>query len=282
MYYAEVGGTNIPARNSVANERVVPRQCSGRLRVARRRRSASPRRSPRPTTCPVPRPRSATRWTAAITGQQDAQEALDAANEDASSAVSVVRPRGRGSGGRTAPAGLRPSARARAGLVGYLFISPAILLFGVFIVGPFVYAIGLSFYAVGPVHAEAVRRARQLPRDDGTTRCCARRCATRSCSPSHRSSPTSSAASLLALGVNQLKNRYLSYFVRTSLFFPFVISWAAVALLWRYVLSPTVRPRVVLLRQARVHPSGLVQRPDNGRCRRSSASTGGTPSGSRS
>ena len=31
----------------------------------------------------------------------------------------------------------------------------------------------------------------------------------------------------------------MSYFARTSLFFPFVISWAAVALLWRYVLSPS-------------------------------------------
>jgi multiple sugar transport system permease protein len=31
----------------------------------------------------------------------------------------------------------------------------------------------------------------------------------------------------------------LSYFVRTALFFPFLISWAAVALLWKYVLDPT-------------------------------------------
>nr|WP_279672012.1 sugar ABC transporter permease [Flexivirga meconopsidis] len=44
---------------------------------------------------------------------------------------------------------------------------------------------------------------------------------------------------LLALGVNRLTGRALSYFVRTSLFFPFVISWAAVALLWKYVLDPT-------------------------------------------
>ena len=44
---------------------------------------------------------------------------------------------------------------------------------------------------------------------------------------------------LLALGVNRLKNKVLSYFVRTSLFVPFVISWAAVALLWKYVLDPS-------------------------------------------
>ena len=43
----------------------------------------------------------------------------------------------------------------------------------------------------------------------------------------------------LALAVNGLKSRAVSYFARTSLFFPFVISWAAVALLWRYVLSPS-------------------------------------------
>src|SRR5256886_14987818 len=43
----------------------------------------------------------------------------------------------------------------------------------------------------------------------------------------------------LPLGLTRLNNRFLSYFVRTSLFFPFVISWAAVALLWKYVLDPT-------------------------------------------
>src|SRR5690625_1856538 len=45
---------------------------------------------------------------------------------------------------------------------------------------------------------------------------------------------------LLAIGVNKLRSKVASYFVRTSLFFPFVISWAAVALLWKYVLDPSV------------------------------------------
>jgi multiple sugar transport system permease protein len=44
---------------------------------------------------------------------------------------------------------------------------------------------------------------------------------------------------LLALAVNRGLNRVLSYFVRTAVFFPFLISWAAVALLWKYVLDPT-------------------------------------------
>src|SRR5690625_6866020 len=47
------------------------------------------------------------------------------------------------------------------------------------------------------------------------------------------------AGFFLAIGVNRLRSRVASYFVRTSLFFPFVISWAAVALLWKYVLDPT-------------------------------------------
>ena len=44
---------------------------------------------------------------------------------------------------------------------------------------------------------------------------------------------------LLALAVNRGVNKVLSYFVRTAIFFPFLISWAAVALLWKYVLDPT-------------------------------------------
>src|SRR5699024_3462657 len=41
-----------------------------------------------------------------------------------------------------------------------------------------------------------------------------------------------------ALGVNAIANRFVSYLVRTAVFFPFIISWAAVALLWQYMLDP--------------------------------------------
>lgn len=43
---------------------------------------------------------------------------------------------------------------------------------------------------------------------------------------------------LLALGVNRAMPATLSYFLRTVIFFPLIISWAAVALTWRYILDP--------------------------------------------
>nr|WP_281065084.1 sugar ABC transporter permease [Brachybacterium sacelli] len=42
----------------------------------------------------------------------------------------------------------------------------------------------------------------------------------------------------MALAVNALASRVVSYLVRTAVFFPFIISWAAVALLWQYMLDP--------------------------------------------
>src|SRR5690606_39736918 len=46
-------------------------------------------------------------------------------------------------------------------------------------------------------------------------------------------------ALVLALAVNRVASRVVSYLVRTAVFFPFIISWAAVALLWQYMLDPS-------------------------------------------
>jgi multiple sugar transport system permease protein len=43
---------------------------------------------------------------------------------------------------------------------------------------------------------------------------------------------------MLALAVSRAMPTALSYFLRTVYFFPFIISWAAVAIIWRYVLDP--------------------------------------------
>ncbi|GAB2677527.1 sugar ABC transporter permease [Kribbella swartbergensis] len=43
---------------------------------------------------------------------------------------------------------------------------------------------------------------------------------------------------LLAIAVNGGINRVVNYVVRSAVFFPFLISWAAVALLWQYVMDP--------------------------------------------
>lgn len=121
---------------------------------------------------------------------------------------------------------------------GFAFLSPAVLLFLVFILGPFVAAIVLSFYSwdlLTPARFVGFRNFTTMFRDPllykalGNTFIFA-----------FASLVTHLVGGLLlALGVNGIKNRVLSYFVRTSLFFPFVISWAAVALLWKYVLDPT-------------------------------------------
>lgn len=43
---------------------------------------------------------------------------------------------------------------------------------------------------------------------------------------------------LLALAVNRAMPVALRYFLRTAYFFPLIISWAAVALMWKYILDP--------------------------------------------
>ena len=139
----------------------------------------------------------------------------------------------------TAPSPAHPAVKAKGqkqDWTGYLFISPAVALFLMLIVGPFTFAIFLSFYSwdlLTPRQFIGLDNFREMWQDPLLRKVL-------------RNTFVFAIASVvthvvgafvIALGVNQLKNRYLSYFVRTSLFFPFVISWAAVALIWRYALS---------------------------------------------
>lgn len=136
------------------------------------------------------------------------------------------RPPVRRSGGRANP------------VAGWLFLSPALLLFLLFILGPFVAAMALSLYSydlLTPAKFVGLANFRKLGSDDllikalGNTFIFA-----------FASVVTHLVGGLLlALAVNRGLNRVLSYFVRTAVFFPFLISWAAVALLWKYVLDPT-------------------------------------------
>lgn len=112
------------------------------------------------------------------------------------------------------------------------------LLFLVFVLGPFVVAIGLSLFRwdmLTPPEFIGVENLLTLATDASFYNALRNTFAF-----SIASMVTHLVAGFaLALAVNQLRSRIASYFVRTSLFFPFVISWAAVALLWRYVLDPT-------------------------------------------
>lgn len=128
--------------------------------------------------------------------------------------------------------------RRREQLTGYLYISPAVLLFAVFVAAPLVAAFGLSLFhwdlLTDPEFA-GVENFRKLVDDEATLQAV-------------RNTFLFAAASvvthigggmLLALGVHRTMLRGTKYFVRTAFFFPFLVSWAAVALLWKYVLDPT-------------------------------------------
>jgi multiple sugar transport system permease protein len=135
--------------------------------------------------------------------------------------------------------GAPPRARKRYDRrIGYAFLSPAMLLFLVFVAGPFVASVVLGFFSwdmLTPARFVGVSNFTAMFRDPLLYKALANTFLF-----AFASLVTHLVGGLLlALGVNQVKNRLLSYFVRTSLFFPFVISWAAVALLWKYVLDPT-------------------------------------------
>ncbi|QYM64149.1 MULTISPECIES: carbohydrate ABC transporter permease [unclassified Microbacterium] len=135
----------------------------------------------------------------------------------------------------------RPGAelqRRRTAITGWMFVSPALLLFLVFVAGPFVFAIVLAFLKwdmltqpefVGLDNFATLFSDPILPQVLLNTFVFA-----------FASIVTHLVFGLLlALAVNRVASRVLSYFARVAIFFPFLISWAAVALLWKYVLDPT-------------------------------------------
>jgi len=152
---------------------------------------------------------------------------------------------------RTAPD--RPRHVRRQEWAGYLFLSPALLLFLVFVAGPVVAAFVLAFYQwdlLTPARFNGLGNFSKMFHDPLLYKALGNTFIfTAASMVTHLV-----GGLLLALGVNRLKNRFLSYFVRTSLFFPFVISWAAVALLWKYVLDPTFGPGTYYLHKLGITP----------------------------
>src|SRR5699024_1554760 len=127
--------------------------------------------------------------------------------------------------------------RKREQIAAYSFLTPAVVLFLVFLAGPIVAVIVLSFFQwdlLTPPTFEGIGNYAQLLTD-----------------------PTFLAAlkntfvfsfwsvflhivfgMLLALGVNRAIPSCIKYAVRTLYVFPFLMSYASVALIWRYVLDP--------------------------------------------
>lgn len=135
----------------------------------------------------------------------------------------------------------RPGARLqwrRTQLAGWLHVSPAVLLFLVFIAGPAVFAVGLALFKwdlltdprfIGVQNFVDLFSDPLLPKVMLNTFVFA-----------FASVVTHLVFGLLlALGVNRVVNRVFGSFLRVAIFFPFLISWAAVSLLWKYVLDPT-------------------------------------------
>jgi multiple sugar transport system permease protein len=122
--------------------------------------------------------------------------------------------------------------------LGFLYIGPAAILFLVFIVAPFIAAIALSFYQwnlLTPAQPVGLANFAQLFHDPVLLQ---------SLGNTFIFAISSvvlhvGVGLLLALALNRAMNKVLSYFVKATLFFPLLISWAAVALLWKYVLDPT-------------------------------------------
>jgi multiple sugar transport system permease protein len=140
--------------------------------------------------------------------------------------------------GAAQPRARRPSSGRNSPLAGWLFVSPALLLFLLFILGPFIAAMALSLFKydlLTPAEFVGLENFKALASDALLLKALANTFIF-----AFASVVTHLVGGLLlAVAVNRGLNKVLSYFVRTAVFFPFLISWAAVALLWRYVLDPT-------------------------------------------
>ena len=161
--------------------------------------------------------------------------------------------------GSTRRAGPRGPAR-REMFYGYAFLSPALILFFVFVAGPLVGAIALSFYSWDLFSTRefvGLQNYRDLLNDD-----IARRAIGNSFVFAFGSIVLHIGVGLaLALAVNRPMHDALRYFLRTAYFFPLLISWASASLIWLYALNPNFGFFNYYLRQIGLDPPNwLVDR----------------------
>lgn len=119
----------------------------------------------------------------------------------------------------------------------YLFLLPALVLFLIFILGPAVATAVMSFSnwsLLGSASPGGLVNYRKLVHDGA-----AHQALINTAIFTLASMVTHIVGGLLlALAVNRRMSRATRYVVRTAVFFPFLISWAAVALIWEYCLDP--------------------------------------------
>ena len=129
------------------------------------------------------------------------------------------------------------SLARREALAAYAFISPAAVFYLVFIAAPLMIGIGLSFFEwdlLTPAKYVGFQNYRTLWHDDE-----ARKAIVNSFRFTFWSIVLHMGFGLaLALAVNRAISPVLKYFLRTAYFFPLLMSWASVSLMWLYILDP--------------------------------------------
>jgi multiple sugar transport system permease protein len=150
--------------------------------------------------------------------------------------MSVAEKTGRGAALRRGSP-RRGDSVTQSPLAGYAFLSPVLILFTVFLVGPMLGTLALSFFAWDLLTApefNGLSNYTQMLSDPTVGRVLV-------------NTVVFTFASLvihiglglaLALAVNRAISPLLQYFLRTAFFFPQLLSWAAVALMWKYALDP--------------------------------------------
>ncbi len=131
----------------------------------------------------------------------------------------------------------RTRQQRREIIAAYLFLSPALLLFTVFIAIPFLGAFGLSLFSwdmFTPAQFVGLANYVKLLNDPSAHTAILNTIVFTICSLVLHLG----LGMLLALAVNRAIPSGLKYFLRTAYFFPLIMSWAAVALMWLYLLDP--------------------------------------------
>ena len=125
----------------------------------------------------------------------------------------------------------------RETIAGYLFVSPALALFVVFIAGPLLGAVALSLFEwdlLTPARYVGLENYRRLLEDEE-----AQTAIVNSFVFTFWSIVLHLGVGMaLALAVNRAMPAALRYALRTAFFFPLLISWAAASLIWLYILDP--------------------------------------------
>jgi len=150
--------------------------------------------------------------------------------------------------------------RTREAIAGYIFIAPAVALFGTFVLGPAVGAVLLSLFRwdlVGPLTFVGGQNFSRVVQDP-----LAWQALTNTLIFTSASVVLKVGGGLaLALGANRSLPGPIRYFIRTAYFLPVVISWAAVSLIWSFLLDPDFGVVNYLLYQVGVRPPNwLVSR----------------------